>query len=93
MKLLTKEIIATLVGFVLVLALIISIQQSNQLLEKGLKVDQEADTDRLQSSYERIVLGCNTAGAIESRDRFLRRLCDVTLVTVASELQTRREAG
>lgn len=82
----TKEAITAVVALVLMVALIISIQQSNLLLEDQSDAAIEADEDRLAAEFQRVVLGCNTEGALHSNDQYLRELCDVHLPTLAKAI-------
>ena len=79
----TKE--ARFIAFVFAVILIvlcILMQQSTQAQKEQNDLLTEADNDRQSAEYQRILIGCNTAGAIESTDPFLRELCDEYLVTI-----------
>lgn len=59
------------------------LSRTNALLVDGNDSDQEAD---LRAEYQRVVLGCNTSGAIESTDELLRELCDEELPRLRAAL-------
>jgi hypothetical protein len=48
-------------------------------------VNQGNDIGKRQE-YQRVLLGCNSAGALQSTDAMLRELCDVRLLELAEEL-------
>lgn len=47
-------------------------------------VNASTDLDARQE-YERVVLGCNSSGALTSTNPDLRKLCDVTLPQLAKQ--------
>jgi hypothetical protein len=85
------RVFAAVVAFVLMAGVIVSLERSNSLQQRQNAQGAEADDDRLEARYERILLGCNSAGARESEDALLRHLCDVELLEVKTQLDLARE--
>lgn len=56
------------------------------LLVRNTGAVNEGNENAKRQEYERVLLGCNTAGAMESEDPLLRELCDVRLAELAEEI-------
>jgi hypothetical protein len=57
------------------------------LVVRNTNVVLEGNNIGERQEYQRVLLGCNTAGARESTDPMLRELCDVRLLELAEEIE------
>lgn len=79
------RLVGSVVGMLLVLLAYLMYENTNQL-----RIQNEYEKDKveitLRKEYENILMGCNTTGARESDDRWLRELCDEDLVSIHETL-------
>lgn len=55
------------------------------LILRNTEAVDEGNNISKRQEYQRVLLGCNSAGAIESDDPDLRELCDETFLKISEE--------
>jgi hypothetical protein len=71
---------------ILLTGVCILVYRNTQAVQQSNQIEQQEHEDLLSGEYHRILLGCQTSGAIESTDVWLRELCDERLPEIRKEL-------
>jgi hypothetical protein len=77
------------VGAIVIILMILGcylLAENTDVMRDANDISRERQEIDLRSEYERVVLGCNTQGAVVSEDPLLRELCDETLFELREEV-------
>lgn len=87
------KIVGGVLGMLLVLLAFLmyentaEMRHGNRLYEELIELEADDPKNALIQEYDRLTLECIEPPVIESNDRFVRDLCDITLPALREELQ------
>lgn len=83
----SKEVrIVSLVFAILLIGVCVLLNENIETSKDSNKLQEVTQETLIRQEYERVLLGCNSAGAIDSEDPWLRELCDETLPEIRDEM-------